>query len=317
MSLDPSRFVSGVLAQRFLRKDTIEDPERPGHFSVMGMPVRRFEADRILVETPDYYLVSPVRLVGRKTDILSVNMDPSWSILDAFVQGKARPQDTNGLVRPGFGVEPVTMADVDRVLNVLQDMGRWDIAFRAILDLLGMASCPPSSVVWEKFPHKSKMLLMTDKSTGVYLAGCMKDVVEKWWAYCGGYHNPQGSLYVVPDDEYNDFLAGIRNPFQLAGVNPYAAKERIAKQLHPVVFLQEDLTEEALGDRPYWVHRGIVYLADTDGFVLPYWYGNMKGPRPEGFGWNRELRRGLAGHMNLPLLVQRTVERTLALSTID
>lgn len=317
MSLDPERFVSGVRAIRHPKNVTIEDTEKPGFFRVLGMPVRHFESAQILMETPTYYLVSPVKMANRKNDILTVNVESGWNLLEAFARGKkmTRGQDTDTLVRPGFGVDPITMDDIDRALNVLQDMGRWDIAFRSVLDILGMSTCPASSVVWEKFPHKSKMLVMTGPTTGVYLAGCMKDVIEKWWAYCGGYHNPTGSVYVVPDAEYEDFLRGVRNPFMLAGVNIRAAQERIAGCLHPVTFLPEDLTAENLGNRPFWVHRGVVYLADVDGFVLPYWYGNMKGEAPSEVGWNREMRRALAGHMNLPLLVQRTVERTLAWST--
>lgn len=322
MSLDPSKFVSGVKARRY-QKDLVVvegDVYRPLQFN---RPT--FTKEQIVLETPDCYVVSPVKLKDRQNTVISVNLDAGWNLLTEFMTGTktkdSTGEDTDGLVRPGFGIEPVFMDDVDRVLNVLQDMGRWDIAFGLIARLLGLGQAVPASwVVWEKFPHKSKMLLMTTSNRGIFLSGCMKDVVEKWWAYCGGYHNPKGWIYQPDSKEYQDFMAGVRNPYRLAGVTERAAYERIEKELVPVEAIPDDIKLSELGGREYLTWKGLVYLKDATGSMLPYWYcsgSQDASSRPLRVGWDSEMRNRLAGHMNLPLLVQRTVEKTLDLGTID
>lgn len=318
MTLDTSKFISGVRAARYYKKQVLEDSAVPDKFQVLMTGRKAFMRDQIIMETDDVYIVSPIRFNNRSNDLIAVNMDSGWSLLTDFLDQTryGRPSNTNDLVRPGFGVEPIAMSDVDRALNVLQDMGRWDIAFRLVANLVGLAGVRPDDIRWEKFPHKSKMLLMTSKNTGLFLTGAMKDVVEKWWAYTGGWHNPCAFIYMPDDKEYREFMNGLRNPFVLAGVNREAAREVIEQNLHPVESTFPDLTEADLAGRDFWVHRGVIYLADTEGSVLPYWFGTASGPEPERVGWDESTRKLLAGHMNLPLLVQRTVEKALKASTI-
>lgn len=318
MTLDTSKFVSGVRASRYYKNQVVEDAEVPDKFQVLIAGRKPFMRDQIIMETDDVYIVSPIRFKGRQNDVIASHLDSGWSVLTDFLDHTqyGRPTSTNDLVRPGFGVEPIAMADVDRAINVLQDMGRWDIAFRLVANLVGMASVRPSDIRWEKFPHKSKMLLMTSKNTGLFLSGAMKDVVEKWWAYNGGYHCPTPVLYMPGDKDYKEFMDGLRNPFVLAGVNREAAREVIERNLHPVEQDIGDLGADDLGSRRFWAYKGVIYLEDTEGNVLPYWFGTLVGPEPERIGWDETTRKSLARHMNLPLLVQRLVEKGQRESTI-
>jgi len=319
MSLDPSKFSSGIKARSYPKNMVVVEGEifRPLNF---GHP--SFTRDQIVLETSDVYVVSPIKLKDRQNTVISLNLDPGWNILSEFMAGTrgkgGEGEDTDGLVRPGFGIEPVFAADVDKVLNVLQDMGRWDIAFGLVCRLLGIGQVPSSWVVWEKFPHKSKMLLMTGPNRGIFLSGCLKDVVEKWWAYCGGYHNPKNYVYQPSDKEYREFMLGVRNPYKLAGVSDKVARERLERELVPVETIPDDLPASVLEDRRHLVWKGIAYLADPTGSLLPYWFSSGSGNvRPDRVGWDSEMRNRLAGHMNLPLLVQRCVEKALVLGEID
>lgn len=313
MKLEPSRFASGVRASRYDKKNVVVEADGSGMIKPLVFGKKPFHKNQILVETDEYYIVSPVVLEHRAVgDVLSVCLDPGWNIVTEMLTGRNRTkgEDSGKLLRPGFGHEVIYRADIDRAINVLQDMGRWDVAFRLVLDLLDMDTCPATAVLWEKFPHKSKMLLLTSPTTGIYLGGAMKDVVEKWWAYCGGYHNKKGQVYIMPRDEYDEFMKGVRNPFVLAGVDREASRIVLRSNFHPVAFQPEDITAAHVSGRKYWVFDRVIYLADVDGYVLPYWYTNMDNTAetPERVGWDRDMTKKLAAHMNLPLLVQRKVE---------
>lgn len=312
-----TKFAASARASRY-EKDKVTKGDGEDMYKPLSFGRKPFHKSQILVETDKFFVVSPIRVEKTGGDeLISVCLNPGWSLVTEIATGATKlswGQDTSTILRPGFGHETVHMVDVDKALNVLQDMGRWDIAFKVVMDLLNVQGdvVPAASVTWEKFPHKSKMLFFTSERTGIYLGGVMKDVVEKWWAYCGGYHNKSGLIPVVPRDEYDDFMAGVRNPFVLAGVDRGAIYAMIAKHLHPVEWLPEDITLEMVGARKYWVHDRVIYLVDTDGFVLPYWYTNIEdGPAPEHIAWDKDMVRKLAGYMNLPLLVQRRTDVAL------
>lgn len=271
---------------------------------------RPFYADQIVHETDHFYFVNPIRT--NKVDISAPRLvERSWNLVDEIAIGRTGKADIAGLNRGVSELPPLTIVELDRALNMAQDMGRWDMAFRMILDLYAVEELDKASVVWERFPHRSAMAVIVGDRM-IAPGGAAKDVIEKWWAYNGGYHGPS-RVYLPADSEYKQFMTGVRNPFTLCGVDRAIHRERIARALLPVAHLPGELTAERLAGREWWSHDRVAYLADVDGVVLPYWYVNENnGREPNRVAWDEQFRKRLASHMLLPLLVQRRVERFYA-----
>jgi len=192
------------------------------------------------------------------------------------------------------------MAEVERVLDTCLTMGRLDVAWELVkrhLDILG--DVPTNWVVWSKFPHKSDMTLRTGPNTAVAVTGTVRRVVEAVWAISGGWHGDR--MYRMPTPDLTAYLDSMMNPYMLANVHIPPVQ---AARAHHAAYAPPGPIEPPAG-RKYWVHKGILYLADVDGSVLPYWFTDADGPEPEVVAWGAEFKRTVAAKLGMPLNVAR------------
>lgn len=288
------------LGLRCARRAKVDLEEAAGVLVDKKNPGRTWHRDQVLLETETDLYLSPVRLVAGS--LQTAGGIRGWNLMEQYLNGDIAPRGSTATPREDFNRPTVMYSDIDRALNVMQDMGRWDVAFRMVLDLYDMPGMGPFDVVWETFPHKSKMLLMTGPNTGVHLGGACKDVVEHWWALNGGYHAKR--IHVVDDKEFDNVMNGIRNPYRLAGVNRDAARERVARDLHSVKVSRDPIAAWS-GD--YRVVDGVLYVPDAGGTYSPWWATTLIG-EPCAAAWDKKFRRELAGELGIPLLVRRAMD---------
>lgn len=303
MTVDVSRFSHGVRCRRLEKARTSVEGEYLHYQPGSVKSPRSYHKSQILLEDDSWFYVSPVKVVGSKTPLRTA--DATWDLGSAFVTalGKDLSVDTRVLGRrPVF--DPISSSDFDKVLTVCTDMGRYDIAWRLVCIHLELPIVTPvSSVLWEKFPHRSAMILMTSENTAVCPTGMVKHVVESWWVLNGGYHGKH--MYQIGPRDYSEFMNSIRNPYKVAAVRTQAIT--LGREYQAAYQSPGNMAKPTDG-RKSWVYKGILYLADTDGTVLPYWYTNSKGARPEKIAWGSELRRDLATKLALPMSLARTLE---------
>lgn len=303
--IDPTHFATGIKATRYKKSETKSVGDQ---FLVKRFNVKPFTKDDIVYETTEFYFVNRNRSNLKDLPLL-VSFDPGWTLLDEIMSERVgHRSNVRDLDRGISQIVPLSLAEVDRALNIAQDMGRWDMAYLMILDLFDLDWLTKSDVLWERFPHRSAMSVIVDNRLFVP-TGAMKEVIEKWWALNGGYHGPT-KLYAPTPSEYEEFMNGLRNPFLLAGVDKNIAKNKIANSMLPVGYKPEELRAERLVGREWWSHDHVAYLADGDGVVLPYWFVDKNnGKEPSRVGWDLKLRKQLAASMHLPLLLKRQVEQ--------
>lgn len=303
--IDPKNFATGIKATRYAKDEVKLSGDQ---YTVRRFGSKPFTKEAIVYETSEFYFVNRDQTSVRDMPLL-VSFDHTWTLLDEIMSERVgHRSNVRDLDRGISHVLPLTLTDVDRAINIAQDMGRWDMAYAMILDLFGLAWLHKSDVIWERFPHRSAMSVIVDKRLFTP-AGAMKEVIEKWWALNGGYHGAS-KLFAPTKTEYEEFMLGLRNPFLLAGVDKSVAKNKINNSMLPLGHKPEELRAERLVGRDWWSHDHVAYLADSDGVVLPYWFVDQdNGKLPSRVGWDSELRKKLAASMNLPLLIKRQVEQ--------
>lgn len=304
MAIDVSKFSHGVRCRRIEKLRTSVDGDvlyyKPG--SVKSPRV--YDRSQVLLEDDTYYYVSPVKVVGSKAAPIKA-ADTTWASGSAFTAALAKDVGADGRAIPKRTVmDSIASDDFDKVLSVCTDMGRYDIAWRLVVSHLDLPlQMPVSYVQWEKFPHKSAMILMTSEHTAVAPAGMVAHVVDRWWALNGGYHG--SFMYNIGAREYSQFMNSIRNPYKVAGVIP--GNILLGRQYHAAYQMPPNAKKPSDG-RKSWVYNGILYLADVDGVVLPYWYTSSRGARPEKVAWDADVRRALANELGLPISLARALE---------
>lgn len=303
MSIDPSRFSSGIKCARVFK----ENARIEGDFIVPTREYKKsFHFDQILIETPDYWLLTPERVHGVTSKLYDV-ADTTWVAPTAFAiaANKAVPAAQTRLI-DALVVNQLTSYDFDKVLDVLVAMGRIDVAFELVCQHLELpAEMPTSWVLFERFAHRSPMIVMTSATTAVRPEGSIKSVIEHMFILSGGWHGRR--MYRDPAAA-TEVMASVRNPWKIAGVRPGDA--RLDVRLHSVYRMPSQI-ETPAGD--FWTHDGVLYLADTDGAVLPYWFTSAEGTEVTP-AWDETFRRKTASHLGLSIMLARNIERFIGAS---
>lgn len=299
-TIDKSRFAQTMTVTRLAKTELDE------HGQSRRWGAKRFKPNQIVLESDEFIFVarSPVE-EGSSVPTL-VTLDPSWSLMEQFASEKTgRVQRTGDSVESrGLLRSTLTSDTLDRVLQVACDMGRWDIAFMIILRVFRLEALTPAGVIWDRFPHHSQMRVVSDGKLLVP-SGVAKTVIERWWAWQGGYHCPTSTLH-TDYEEYDKFMDGLRNPFQLVGTSEDNVKSELNIDL-PVGSIPPALTAADLAGRDWFWGAGVAYLVNAQGKVLPYWYVSDRSdvPEVEQLAWDASTRTNVARSMNLPILVAR------------
>ena len=297
--LDKSRFATSMLVSRYAKSE-LDDQGRPTRFNA-----KPFTPNQVVVETGDFVFVSRVPVAPGTTIPRLVDLDPQWTLAEQFATtmtlgaGGDAPQVHN-LMAPLESSD-----DLDRALQVACDMGRWDVAYMMGLKVWDLGELAPASILWDRFPHLSRMSVVSDGRLFVP-GGLTKKIIEQWWAWQGGYHSPREFLW-TDWDEYDRVMGSIRNPFKIAGMlMPPTLTKRTDR---PVAAAPAALDP---ADIPLaWMEgRGVAYLANAKGDVLPYWFvtssvGAQGQVSEDQLAWGEDVRNRLARQMNLPVLVAR------------
>jgi hypothetical protein len=197
---------------------------------------------------------------------------------------------------------PFTSAELDRVLNVAQSMGQWAWAYCIMLDVLGMQSLNAGNIVWDGFPHLSRLGVL-HRGRIIWLGGAARQTLEYWFVVHGGYHSPH-TAYVSDYDNYEDACYKITSPWKLADLSrrigslntEWLPASRTLNQYKP-----ED------GDA---VCQGVLYRPSAEGRLLPIGYavGNDAWPHAcERTGWLVEDRVQLLARMAVPLQLREEI----------
>jgi len=296
-TIDKSRFASTIAVTRY-RKSELDENGRPHRWGA-----RQFKSNQIVLETDEFIFVSHRPVAEGSALPRLVTVDPQWSLIEQYATSHtARRGDS--LESRGLLQSTLSSDTLERVLQVACDMGRWDIAFMIILRVYRLNALTPAGVIWDRFPHHSQMRVVSDGRLLVP-GGLAKTVIERWWAWQGGYHCPTALLH-TDFDEYERFMNGIRNPFNLVGVSEDVVISELNIDL-PVGVIPPALTAGELGNREWFWGAGVAYLANAQGKVLPYWYVSDRGdvPEVEQLAWSVETRTNVARSMNLPILIAR------------
>lgn len=299
MTLDPSRFSAGVKCKRIDKAAARVEGE---HI----IPTRDYKTaihvDQVLIETPEYWLVTPNRVHGITSKVYDVS-DTTWSAPTAFalVAGRAAPTAQTRLL-DAHVVAPLSSYQFDKVLDILVEMGRVDVAFELVCEHLDMPGTVPTSwVIFERFAHRSPLVMMTSPNTAVRPEGSVKRVIEHMFILSGGWH---GRKFYRDPTGASEVMLGVRNPWRLAGVVP--GDIRLDRALHSVYKAPDPIVSDG------WEHNGVVYMADTDGAILPYWYG--RGAKEAAPAWDEAFRRKTASSLGLSIMLARNIERSIASS---
>lgn len=306
MTVDRSRFAQSMTVTRHF-KNELDAAGRPTAFNS-----KPFEPNQIVMESDEFVFVSRVPLTAGSAIPRMIEVEPGWSLVDQFASRASVPVPLRGqaVVPRGFATPVESNEGLDKALQVACDMGRWDIAFMMVVKVWDLGVVTPSSVVWETFPHHSVMSVVTEAAGGGRLtvfspAGLSRTVIERWWAWQGGYHNKRASLW-VDWTEYKAVMEGLRNPFNLAGQPGHP--ETIKASKRPVALVPGALAPSDLTGKAWFWGDGVAYLANSRGEVLPYWFVSGKdGAQGEvaELAWGEDVRNRLGRQMNLPILIAR------------
>lgn len=292
--IDVTRFSSGMKCMR-RPKSEIQVEETVYFHKKTG---KRFHPSQVILEDDTYYYFTPIHMETAAPAVFSA--DATWNTAAAFSLAAARVAggDTTTLGYRQMAAE-AQMSDLEAVLDVCLSMGRLDVAWELVKRHLDLKTVPTSWVVWSKFPHKSDLTLRTGPATAVALTGTTRKVVEAVWAMSGGWHGDK--MYEMGYAAFEQYMGSMLNPFMLANV--HMAPVTIGRALHAPYDPPGPM--KVPEGRKYWVYKGIMYLADVDGSVLPFWFTDETGPEPEVIAWGADFRRTMAAKMGMPLNVAR------------
>ncbi|MEK9736249.1 MAG: hypothetical protein VW239_02880 [Candidatus Nanopelagicales bacterium] len=265
----------------------------------------------MLLETPEFAFILPKPLSsGDPMELLTAaKTTRAFAIVPQF-EAELQENGQVGRVQVEAWAEPISSADLDRAINVCQEIGRWDMAVYLLLDLLGADTFEPASIQWAGFPHTSRMAFVfkapgDDGWRGFIPAGAPKQVLEYWWAASGGYHARR--IWLPPRSEYDAFMASVRNPWKCIGVDPSVVGRKLEPALLPVMHIRAAVPWDS---RYAAVHGGVGYRGDESGTQRPHYYvtgAPEAAASPEKVAWGKEFRDKLVRHMNLPVFIAREV----------
>lgn len=301
--MDPSKFAHGI---KCLRLERDESTVTEDGLIVSKRYKKSYHPDQVLIETPKHFLVSPTRVTGLSHKVYDA-ADATWSAPSAFGLAASRAvPSAHSRMFDAFALTPVDQPALDSVLTVLMEMGRPDAAFEVVARHLQLPRQVPTSwVIFERFAHRSPMILMTSETTAIRPEGILRDVIEYIFILSGGWH---GKLMYRDPAAYDDVMVSIRNPWKLSGVTP--GDIVVDKRLHSVYRKPAHIRPSG----SCWSHEGVLYLPDGDGALLPYWYTDAVGTEVEQPSWAESFRRQTASHLGLSILLARRMERFIATS---
>lgn len=273
--------------------------------------VKPWRASQVLLTTPEFTFVLPKPLTsGDPMELLTAaKTSRAFAIVPQF-EAELQENGKVGRVQVESWAEPISYADLDRAVNVCQEIGRWDMAVHLLLDLLGGPTFEPQSIQWAGFPHTSRMAFVFSSKEGGgwrgYIpSGAPKQVLEYWWGASGGYHARR--IWLPPRSEYDAFMASVRNPWKCIGVDPALVGRKLEPSLLPVMHVR---AAGAWDSRYAALHEGVGYRGDENGTIRPYYYvtdAPDTAPSPEKVAWGKDFRDRLVRHMNLPVFIAREV----------
>lgn len=308
-TLEIDKFAQAIRCRRVPRALVPSAPDNLGMYHVTaGARIRPWRDSQVLLTTEDFVYVLPNAMTaGNPLDLLTAaRTTRAFALLPLFEKDLGKGGKV-GRVQIEAWAEPLSSLDLDRAVNVCQDLGRWDMAVLLILSLFGSPPFDPESIQWAGFPHTSRMAFVFEDSThgarGFIPSGATKQVLEAWWAVNGGYH--AASIWLPAADEFRAFMEGAQNPWAAVGVDPGVVGRQLRADLLPV-----------LHPRPSgrWDSRyasssgGVGYRGDENGVVRPFYFVTGTPPAtpvPEKVAWGKEFRDELVRHMGLPIFVVR------------
>lgn len=302
--LDISKFATAIKCRRVPNAHIKQEAD--GTFSTSRS---RWTEQHVLFRTEDHTFVLPRPLKdGMPSDVLTlVGSSRAFALVPTFEASLERGPAL-GRVRLEPFSEPLFLTHLDRAINVCQDLGRWDMAVHLILDLLGRPSFHPESIQWAGFPHTSRMAFVIPSAGRAYIpGGAAKSVLETWWAASGGYHATQ--IWLPARSEYETFMASVRNPWSVIGVDAERSVRRdLQLDLLPV---QHPRPPVSSSDPLNVAVRGnVAYRADENGTVRPFYPAvGTEGVVDDGGerAWGPAFRDAAIRHMRLPLFIAREV----------
>lgn len=303
------KFAQAIRCRRVPRNLVPPAPDNLGMYHVIaGARIRPWRDSQVLLSTDEWvYILPNAMTAGNPLDLLTAaRTSRAFALLPLFEKELERGGKV-GRVRVEAWSEPLSSVDLDRAVNVCQDLGRWDMAVHLILSLFGSPDFLPESIQWAGFPHTSRMAFVFEDvlhgARGFIPAGAVKQVLEYWWAVNGGYH--AAAVWLPPPEEFRSFMEGAQNPWAAVGVDPAVVGRQLRADLLPV-----------LHPRPSgkWDSRyascsgGVGYRGDENGVVRPFYFvtgAPPTAPAPPKRAWGRDLRDELVRFMGLPIFIVR------------
>lgn len=262
-----------------------------------------YAKQRLFLQTPAGCFFLHHNTNGLSVDAMLHESSQNYSFTTDFVSQAALATSkvaTN--VAPPVLRNPFASKDLDRVLNVCQDMGQWPWAYCVMLDVLGLKAMSPRNVVWDGPAHTSALGVLANGRV-IWLAGVARQVIEYWFAAHGGYHCKH-DLFVADRSEYDRACDSVASPWSVAGVtrvfdglNMEWALANVSNELEPLP------TDYVSAD-------SVLYRTDADKRIQPMGYAKRDtGTRPPKLAWDSKARLGLLSKMNVPLHLRTEVLR--------
>lgn len=305
MTVEIDKFASAIKCRRILNARILPQDEA-GFYHGNWARCTPWRESQVLFRTPEYTYVLHNALASDSLPIDLLTLATSarnFSLVPQFDSTLARTPERIGHVVIERWADPLLLVDLDRAVNVCQDLGRWDMAVSLILDLLGNPPFHPESIQWAGFPHHSRMAFVFG-GRGYIPSGAVKQVLEYWWAAHGGYHARR--IHTPSREDYDKFMASARNPWANVGCDPAVVGRALVPELLPVMHPR---TPDPFDSRYTAARGGVGYRPDESGTERPWYYVNGGaddgGPR----AWTPEFRDELVRYMRLPLWVSREVRK--------
>jgi hypothetical protein len=262
---------------------------------------KAYHKNRLFLEANGFHYFLPHNATRVTPDSVYKEAVGSYSFATEFITQAATATAKNAVnLAPPVMRTPFASADLDRVINVCQDMGQWAWAYNVVLEVLGLKSLSAQDIVFDGAAHVGGLGVWSNGRT-LWLAGAARQVIEYWFAVHGGWHG-RHARFAQDREEYERACLSVASPWTLAnvprsfdGLNLEWAPADLKRAIAP---LEHDFVSE----------DGVLYRTTSDGRVLPHGYAlRDNGQRPEKTLWDATSRLKLIERMNVPLYLRSEI----------